>query len=241
MLKIIKIELLKIRSLKATILAFMMPLVMVAIGLINVYTGTVKVDNMWDALYNQSSILYGGLLLPLVICLIVSLSWRIEYKNNNIICLRTTPIDLNKLFIGKIVTTSIIVLLNVVCYIIIITVFKPLLIPNEPIKSYVFTGPIIGLICTFPLICIQHLLSMTFKNFILPVGFGIIGTFLSFLTQSQNISIFIPTYYNYKGFFFGVKNALVKFNNSTLILVPLVCLIVLFIELKIFRKKETSN
>ncbi|APC39862.1 ABC transporter permease [Clostridium estertheticum] len=241
MLKIIKNELLKIRSLKALIIAFMMPLVMVAIGLINVYTGKVKVDNMWDALYNQSSILYGGLLLPLVICLIVSLSWRIEYKNNSIICLKTTPIDLNKLFIGKIITTSIIVLLNVVCYIIIITVFKPLLIPNEPIKSYVFTGPIIGLICTFPLICIQHLLSMTFKNFILPVGFGVMFTFLSFLVQGTKASLFIPACYIYKGFFFGVENVLVQFSNSILILVPLVCFIVLFIELKIFRKKETSN
>ncbi|MBW9171641.1 ABC transporter permease [Clostridium estertheticum] len=241
MLNIIKNELLKIRSLKATIIAFMMPLVMVLIGLINVYTGKVKVDNMWDALYTQSTILYGGLLLPLVICLIVSLSWRIEYKNNSIICLKTTPIDLNKLFIGKIITTSIIVLLNVVCYIIIIIVFKTLIIPNEPIKSYVFTGPIIGLICTFPLICIQHLLSMTFKNFILPVGFGVMFTFLSFLVQGTKVSLFIPACYIYKGFFFGVANVLVQFSNSILILVPLVCFIVLFIELKIFRKKETYN
>lgn len=58
MCKLIKCELLKLKSMLGAILAFFFPLLLVSIGLLNIYTGSVKISGtseMWNAIYVQSS------------------------------------------------------------------------------------------------------------------------------------------------------------------------------------------
>ncbi len=239
MLKIINSEFRKIKGLKSLFLAFLIPLVMVSIGLRNVYKGLITTEtDIWNSIYNQNAILYSGLLLPLIICIIIALQWRVEYKNGNITNLATLPIDLTKLYIGKVLSTLIIISLNILCFIIILLISSRILAPSESIKLYIITSPLIALICSLPLILIYHFISMTFKNFLFPLGVGLFTTFISFLLQSTSFSIFIPSTYIYKGSFFGVANMENMFNNLIFLLVPVICSLILLLSLNVFRNKS---
>jgi len=242
MIQSLKCEIYKIKTLKSLLIAFVIPLVMTTIGLTNVYNGVVPIKttaNMWDALYNQSSILYGGLTLPLTIIIIISLQWRIEYKHNSIILTNCSPINLEKIYVSKIITTIIFVFINILMYIGILLIFSRLLLPNEKIQLYFIYSPLVGLLFSIPFILIQHLLSMLIKNFIPPIAIGIILTFIGFiLSGTTSLGILIPNMYLYYGLFFNVPNTQIILNNLLFIIAPILAIIISFLGTSLFKNIE---
>ncbi|AAK78267.1 ABC-2 type transport system permease protein [Clostridium acetobutylicum] len=242
MCKLIKCELLKLKSMLGAILAFFFPLLLVSIGLLNIYTGSVKISGtseMWNAIYVQSSSLYGGILFPVFLSALVSLQWRVEFKNNNINNILITDKSHKDIYLSKIFSTFVIAFINIILYIIIIFISVKVLLPKETVKAFIFYGPIIGLLFSLPLICIQHFLSMNFKNFALPLVIGIVLSLPNFVASCYSFSTFIPYSYICKGMFFNVKNSLnVECPIYIFILTALIFVASVSLGTKVFKNKE---
>ena len=235
MIQLLKCEINKIITLKSLLIAFFLPLVVATIGLINVYAGDIEVTDVLDALYHQSVLGYGGLFLPITIAIIVALQWRIEYKHNSILLLYSSPVNLGKIYLSKIITTIIFVFINVIMFISIILMFSRLLLPSEKLQLYFIYSPLIGLLFSIPFILIQHLLAMVSKNFLLPIAIGLISTFCGFILISTSFGIFAPTIYIYYGMLFNIPNLGYLFKNILFIIVPILTIIISFLGTTLFK------
>ncbi|APC40843.1 ABC transporter permease [Clostridium estertheticum] len=248
MLNLIKCELIKIKNLKPIILSFIVPLLMSIVGLINIYRGLVETTDLWDAVYNQTFLLYASLTLPLAITIIISIQWRLEYKKNNILNLCSSSIKLNKIYLSKIMTTLLIIFLNIIILIISVLIFSNILIPKESFRYYVIYAPIIAFLYSIPLVCLQHLISMYNRNFIGSVSVGIILSFIGFLLSHTSLGILIPNTYIVCGSFIGVSSypiatdmmATITFPyiNLLILVVPILSIILYLLGNYLFSKKE---
>ncbi|MFL0253253.1 ABC transporter permease [Clostridium neuense] len=242
MFKLIKCEFLKLNHMISIIISFLFPLLCIIIGFININSGKVKIsgaDQMWNAIYVQSASLYGGILFPAFLCIIIAMQWRVEFKNNNINNLLITDIPQSHIYLSKIITTFLIATLNIIVYIAIIFTAVKVFLPKESVKSFVFYAPLIGLICSLPLICIQHFVSMNFKNFALPLTVGIILSFPNAIISCYSFSKFFPYSYICRGMFFNVSSDLtVKFENCIFVYGTLLFIALTAAGIKIFKSKD---
>lgn len=242
MLKLIKCEFLKLNHIISILLAFLLPLVCLILGFINIHNGKIKIstiDQMWNAIYVQSASIYGGILFPAFLCILIAMQWRIEFKNNNINNLLINNASQSHIYLSKIITTFIIAALNIALYIIIIFTAVKVFLPKETVKAFVFYAPIIGLICSLPLICLQHFLSMNFKNFALPLTVGIILSFPNAIISCYNFSKFFPYSYICRGMFFNVPSDLtVKFENYLFLYSAILFIALTATGIKVFKGKD---
>lgn len=242
MFKLIKCEFLKLNHMISIIISFLFPLLCIITGFINIHSGNFKVsgtDQMWNAIYVQSSSLYGGILFPAFLCIIIAMQWRVEFKNNNINNLLITDIPQSHIYLSKIITTFLVAALNIIIYIAIIFTAVKVFLPKETVKSFVFYAPLIGLICSLPLICIQHFLSMNFKNFALPLTVGIILSFPNAIISCYSFSKFFPYSYICRGMFFNVSSDLtLRFENYLFICIAILFIALTYIGISVFKNKD---
>lgn len=138
---------------------------------------------MWYVLHNQLWETMVNFLLPMGIILAASLIAQLEYKNNTWKQVFTTPQTLATVFFAKL---SAILLMTVQFFLFfnigfILTAVLPTLfidgsLPNEslPVWDLVKANGKI-FITTLPIIGIQYLISLRFKNFMVSIGIGLLG------------------------------------------------------------------
>lgn len=159
-----------------------------------------KLD-IWQKLFNQSWQNMAAFLLPMGVILASSLITQIEYKNNTWKQLHATPQTYTNIFIAKF---SVIILMTIKFFIFFnIGVILCGLIPcvlfdnhlpkeNLPVM-YFIKGNIKYFITCLPIIAIQYLISLQFKNFLVPIGIGLLGLVGSLIGLSWKY-IFISPY-----------------------------------------------
>lgn len=242
-MKLLKCELIKLKSSKAFLLAFILPLVMAIVGFINIYNG-VPIISLWDAVYNQTILLYSGITFPLSIVIIICVQWRVEYKKNNILNLLSSPIKPNKIFISKIISTMCIAFINIIILIILLLIAAFILIPGDSFRNYMVYSPMIAFLCSIPFICLQHLLCIYFNNFFSSISMGIVMVFSGFILSNFTIGILLPNSYISYASFIGISNinegAYVSnpYSNLLPIIIPLLSYLLYYLSNKIILKKE---
>lgn len=132
-------------------------------------------DNIW-----QNMIMF---LLPMGVILASSLTTQLEYKNNTWKQVHTSPQSYATVFFAKL--TSILLMtvqfflffnIGIVLSAIIPTLVLQGSLPNEQIPFWYFIkGNIKIFITILPIIAIQYLISLRFKNFLVPVGIGLLA------------------------------------------------------------------
>ena len=157
--------------------------------------------DIWQKLFNQSWQNMAAFLLPMGVILASSLITQIEYKNNTWKQLHATPQTYTNIFIAKF---SVIILMTIKFFIFFnIGVILSGLIPcilfdnhlpkeNLPIM-YFIKWNIKYFITCLPIIAIQYLISLKFKNFLVPIGIGLLGLVGSLIGLSWKY-IFISPY-----------------------------------------------
>ena len=165
-------------------------------GSINAY----KV-NIWQTLFDQSWQNMAAFLLPMGVILASSLITQIEYKNNTWKQLHATPQTFTTIFLAKF---SVILLMTVKFFIFFnIGVILCGLIPcilfdghlpkeNIPVLFFIKENTKYFITC-LPIIAIQYLISLKFKNFLVPIGIGLLGLIGSLIGLSWKY-IFISPY-----------------------------------------------
>jgi hypothetical protein len=161
-------------------------------------------DDFWRVHWNQSWEVMAIILLPLGVVLATSLITQIEYKNNTWKQLHTTPQTLTVVFFAKLAViltmmTMLFVLFNVAVYLSAILpplIFSNISMPQAPMPFETFLKANFNFfVDCLPILALQYLISLQFKNFMIPIGVGLIVWVLSIGMLSWDYSFLIPYAY----------------------------------------------
>lgn len=140
-----------------------------------------KNNEVWEQLFSQNSRAFLGFLIPIGAILICTLITQIEYKNNNWKQVHTTPQPLSTIFFAKFTILFLFTIL-VFCLLNLGIIFHgvlPCLIldgkpPKQPLPYiFFFYETLKCFVLTLPIIAFQYMLSLYYKNFMIPFGIGL--------------------------------------------------------------------
>ncbi|MBK7666314.1 MAG: ABC transporter permease [Sphingobacteriaceae bacterium] len=168
--------------------AFLIPVIFVIARIVdfdNLYS-SVKSEHFWEILFRQSWQSMAIFMLPFGVILATSLITQLEYKNNTWKQLHTSPQSLTVIFFSKL---SVIVAMMMQFFILFnLGIYLSGMLPSIIFREFLFLkqvpwefwikSNIKFFISCLPIIALQYLLSIQFKNFLVPLGFGI-GLFVA--------------------------------------------------------------
>lgn len=143
--------------------------------------------DFWSRHWNQSWESMALFLLPGGIILVTGLIAQIEYKNNAWKQLHATPQALTTIFAAKLLVILIMlgqvfVLFNLGVYLSAVlpsTIFTDVSAPSAALPFLNFRNTNVNFfVDCLPIVALQYLLSLHFKNFLIPVGAGLAIWFL---------------------------------------------------------------
>lgn len=204
----------------------------------------------WENLLRQSWQLMALFLLPMGVILATSLITQIEYRNNTWKQLHTTPQRLSTIFWSKlcvilVMMVQFFVLFHIGMYLsgVLPAVFFTRL--DYPKKAFPFlhffkTGSYFFIDC-LPIVALQYLISLQFRNFMVPLGVGIGVLLAALFAVEWEYGYVIP--YTYSPYDFlslrGAKlKALQHFNIHLLALVYFTLFTLLSYVLYLTKKEK---
>jgi hypothetical protein len=166
-------------------------------------------DNFWDLLWKNAWESMAIFFLPLGAILSTSLIAQIEYKNNTWKQLHTMPLSYTTIFFSKLAVILVLmlqffVLFNLGIYLAAIVPYllvggTPYPSQRLPYESFLREN-FLYFVDTLPIVALQYLIAVRFKNFLVPVGMGFVFWVGALASLSWKFGYVIPyTYpmYNY--------------------------------------------
>lgn len=188
------------------ICAFFMPLFVLTIRLIAPEAAALEVNNkhFWGMMHYRNWVAMGMFLLPLTLILVTSLITAIELKNNAWKQIHTTPQTYSNIFFSKLaviltMVLQLILLLNIGIFLSAIipsVVFKTVSFPVEqfPFMKYLKSSFYFFIDC-LPVLALQYLLSLRFRNFLASIGIGFALLVFSLLSLNWKYGYIVPYIY----------------------------------------------
>lgn len=190
---------------------FFTPSIIIIARLVN-YTGLPEMysaDNFWQLLWKNSWESMAVFFLPLGAILSTSLITQIEYKNNTWKQLHTLPLSYSTIFFSKLAVILALMLVFFILFnigIYLSAIVPYLLVSGTPYPSggipfrFFFNENIFYFVDCLPIVALQYLLGLRFKNFLVPVGLGFVFWVGSLGALSWKYGYAIPytyTMFNY--------------------------------------------
>lgn len=199
MLKTLKIELLKIKRSKIFFVATLFPMIAIiqGIGFAQNMKGKEGMEDIWMLLFSNSVLIYGLLIFPMLVTIIIAMITRIEHSNNGWKGLLSLPLKRKDVYLSKLLLGCGILLYNIVILSTGIIASGIVFGASRPIPfDVVLLRPILAFIAALPIISLQFYLSMRFKNAGIPLGVGALSILPTILVaNSTKYWIFYPWTY----------------------------------------------
>jgi hypothetical protein len=160
--------------------------------------------HFWEKQVNQGWQFMAIFLLPMGVILASSLITQLEFRNNTWKQLHATPQSFPVIYFTKLILILVMLLQFFLLFnvgIIITALLPSLVMPGVPMPYEAF--PVMYLlkvsayffICCLPIVGLQYLLSLHFKNFLLPLGAGIALLVASLIAVQWKYGYTIPYTY----------------------------------------------
>ena len=186
--------------------AFFVPVINIIIFLVypNQLSKMHAAQDFWKTLFNKSWETMSILLLPMGIVLAVSLVTQMEFRNNTWKQLHSTPIPFTSIFFSKlavllVMLLQLVVLFNIGIYIsaVIPPVFNSSIhFPSYAVPfKYILASNASFFLAAIPLLSLQYLISLQFKNFLIPIGAGLALVIGGMIAMSWKYIYLIPSSY----------------------------------------------
>lgn len=242
MLKVIKIELLKLKRYYALILFMLIPIFFICLGIINFARNkelfTSSGEGPWNNIFTQSAIFYGTILLPILTTIIMAMIARIDNQGGNWKRMVSMPVNRKCLYLGKFIVGCLLVLINILIFIM-VTAISGIFIQNTlQVPLFVIIRPLAAFIALLPIMAIQYYLSVKFSNLGIPLGIGIGCSIPSLLISNTKLWIIFPWTYPGRAILVGTN---VSFENTSSIMYVIGILFLIFvgiIGIKEFNMKD---
>lgn len=172
-------------------------------------------EDSWVKLWDQTWESMAAFLLPIGIILATGLITQLEYKNNAWKQLHTTPQSYTTIFLAKmavilVMMVEVFVLFNIAMYlsaVIPAMLFQSVPYPSAPIPYARFLqGNVNYFIDCLPILALQYLFGLQFKNFLAPIGIGLAIWFLGLGMNAWEYSYVFPYIHSTMDFLIGSKN-----------------------------------
>lgn len=139
-----------------------------------------RTPHFWEGLWSNMWQSMAVMMLPMFIILVTSLVVQIEYRNNSWKQLHTSPQPLPVIFAAKLIViltllVELLVVFNAGLYLagVVPGLVFGVQLPAGPIPYHLFlTRNVNFLIDALPMVAVQYLLALHFKNFAVPLGLG---------------------------------------------------------------------
>jgi hypothetical protein len=201
----------------------------------------------WKMLFLRSWETMSMLLLPMGIVLAVSLITQLEFKNNTWKQLHTAPVPFSSIYFSKlavilVMMLQLFILFNIATY---LSAAIPSLLSNKvsfPLYKidalYFLKENGIFFITCLPMIALQYLLSLQFKNFLVPIGAGLALVTGGLIAHSWKYVYMIPSTYTGLHFMEAAANKPSSHNIITLSFGYFLFFVVLGYVLYIAKKEK---
>jgi hypothetical protein len=174
--------------------------------------------SMWQKHFTQLWQNMAVFLLPMGVILASSLITQMEYKNNTWKQLHTTPQSYTTIFLAKFVVIFVMTIKFFLFFNIgiLLTGYIPTLIykggvPGESLPmGYFLQGNAKIFATCLPVLAMQYMISLNFKNFLVPIGIGLLGLIGSLIGMPWKYIYISPyaycalTVFNPKPFYYPV-------------------------------------
>ncbi len=172
--------------------------------------------DFWKLLFHNTWRSMAFMLLPMGIVLAVSLITQLEFKNNTWKQLHTTPVPMLSIYFSKLVMLLIMMLQLIILFN--IGIYLSALIPSffntripyplYPIdlKFFFWQNARYFIVC-LPMVSLQYIISLQFKNFLIPVGAGLAMVVGGLIALTWKYSYMIPSNYTALNFLENQTNA----------------------------------
>lgn len=157
----------------------------------------------WEFIFNRSWPAMGMFLLPMGVILATSLITQLEFKNNAWKQIHTTPQTFTTIFFAKLVVIvcmmiQFFILFNICMYLsgILSPLCRGLSYPKEAFPFVLFLkGSGKFFVDALPIIALQYLVSLQFRNFLVPVGAGLAVFVASMIALAWKYVYLVPYTY----------------------------------------------
>jgi lantibiotic transport system permease protein len=166
--------------------------------------GLSMASTFWTALWRSSWESMAIFFLPMAAILVTSLITQIEYRNNAWKQVHALPLSSGAIFFSKlavilVMMAQFVLLFDVAVYlsgVLPSLLLKDVPFPSSPVPVRTFlndTGDY--MIAALPIVLVQYLLSLRFKNFLVPVGMGFLAWVGALAALSWRYGYMIPYSY----------------------------------------------
>ena len=218
--KIIHIELKKIKSTASLQLAlisgFFIP-VIYFIYYLTKYTSLIPSEGVdpWEKFISEQFRNTAPFLLPILFILQTSLVAQIEHRVNGFKYIFTQPVQRWKVYLSKMITVILVLLISFISFAVLLycsgslvgSIHKELMFTEHPfpwIRVISFLTTVF--IANLGLLAIQFWLSLRFKNFIVPIGIGMVLLVTGLIVYRAEESLYMPYSYSIHGMILANSN-----------------------------------
>lgn len=171
----LKAEWMKLRHSPVWFAFVLLPLLPAFIGTFNYVQNIGILQEEWYSLWTQHTLFSCYFFLPAIIGVYCSYLYRLEHMNRNWNAVMTAPVPVSNLFLAKLLTASVMVVLTQVWIGILFVLSGKLAGLSSPVPPELPEWLLTGAAGALVICALQLCLSLVIRSFAVPVGIALIG------------------------------------------------------------------
>ncbi|MCI7129380.1 MAG: ABC transporter permease [Lachnospiraceae bacterium] len=188
LLRLLKAERLKLKRSPVWLAFLLMPIVPALLGTLN-YIGNIDIlKSEWYSLWTQHTLFTCYFFLPVMVGIYCAYLMRLEHDQHNWNKMLTMPVQRPLIFLAKLITASVMILLSELWIGILFVLSGKLIgmtaaVPLRSVAIWCLFGTLGGTVMA----AIQLLISLSIKSFTLPIGISLAGGISGLIFLAKNL------------------------------------------------------
>ena len=191
-LKLIYADRMKLKRSPIWLAFLFMPIVPALLGTLNYRANIGILKNGWYSLWTQHTLFTCYFFLPIMLGIYCSYLMRLENSNHNWNKLLTMPIKPWQVFVSKLVTASLMLVLSELWIGLLFIVSGKIAGISEPIPKDLILWLACGTLGGMVMASVQLMLSAVLKSFALPVGIALAGGISGLVALAKGLGHIYP-------------------------------------------------
>ncbi|UWG96476.1 ABC transporter permease [Dehalobacter sp. DCM] len=174
-------------------LAFLfLPILPAVMGTFNYLQNIGILQNEWYSLWTQHTLFTSYFFLPAIIGVYCSYLCRLEHLNHNWNAVMTAPVPTATIYIAKLISASVLVLLTQVWTGILFVISGRLCGLTSPLPPDLPVWLLCGAVGGVVICALQLCISLLIRSFAVPVGIALVGGFAGLAAFAKGYGTFFP-------------------------------------------------
>jgi hypothetical protein len=191
-LRTIRAERMKLLHSPVWLTFIILPIIPAVMGTFNYLLNTGILQNQWYSLWTQHTLFTCYFFLPAIIGVYCSYLCRLEHTNHNWNAIMTVPVPVSQIYLAKLFTAAIMVLLTQIWTGVLFVISGKLSGLTVPIPPELLTWLLFGAIGGIVICAIQLCFSLVIRSFAVPVGIALIGGVAGLAALAKGYGVWFP-------------------------------------------------